>query len=335
MQKVLTVVVPSYNVEKYLQKTLESFVEESILSALEVLVVDDGSKDGTARIGKEFEKRYPGSFRVISKENGGHGSTINRGIEESCGKYFKVVDGDDWVNTEDFAKLIRNLENCSADYVVTDYCEVNDATGEETCREFSVLGEGKNREFSEAAARVQIPMHALTIRTAILKDHRIRLDEHCFYVDVEYILYPVPYVDTVRYYRLCVYMYRLALSTQSVSLAGYRKHIQNHMDVILNLAAFAEKYRNHPGAEREKTAYIGKRIAQMVGDQVTIFMSYPPKDGESKERFLRFDRELRKTSAWIYELSGRESGILRALRRLDFKGYRWIMRLARRRHGMR
>lgn len=71
MQKVLTVVVPSYNVEKYLQKTLESFVEESILSALEVLVVDDGSKDGTARIGKEFEKRYPGSFRVISKENGG------------------------------------------------------------------------------------------------------------------------------------------------------------------------------------------------------------------------------------------------------------------------
>ena len=98
MNKVLTITVPSYNVEKFLENTLDSFLDERILEDLEVLIVDDGSKDRTAEIGKQYEERYPDTFRVISKENGGHGSTINRGIKEARGTYFKVVDGDDWVD---------------------------------------------------------------------------------------------------------------------------------------------------------------------------------------------------------------------------------------------
>ena len=83
MEKVLTVTIPSYNVEKYLHQTLDSFIQEEILEDIEVLIVDDGSKDRTPLIGKEYEIKYPGTFRVISKENGGHGSTINRGIQEN------------------------------------------------------------------------------------------------------------------------------------------------------------------------------------------------------------------------------------------------------------
>ena len=72
MEKVLTVVIPSFNVEKYLRQTLESLRNEEILEDVEVLIVDDGSTDGTAKIGKEYEKRYPQTYRVISKTNGGH-----------------------------------------------------------------------------------------------------------------------------------------------------------------------------------------------------------------------------------------------------------------------
>ena len=126
MEKILTITVPSYNVEKFLNQTLNSFIHDEILDDIEVLIVDDGSKDHTAEIGKEYEEKYPQSFRVISKENGGHGSTINRGIAEAKGRYFKVVDGDDWVNTEDFVRLIQKLKGCSADYVFTNYYEVND-----------------------------------------------------------------------------------------------------------------------------------------------------------------------------------------------------------------
>lgn len=132
MEKILTVTIPSYNVEQYLRQTLDSFLAQEILEEIEVLIIDDGSKDHTAAIGKEYERKYPDTFRVISKKNGGHGSTINRGIQEASGRYFKVVDGDDWVNTEDFVKLVKALKSCTAEYVVTNYYEVNDRTGERT-----------------------------------------------------------------------------------------------------------------------------------------------------------------------------------------------------------
>ncbi len=339
MEKLLSIVIPSYNVEKYLEQTLESFIEPDILGDIEVLVVDDGSKDSTAEIGKRYENQYPGTFRVISKENGGHGSTINRGIKECAGKYFKVVDGDDWVNTPDFKLLIEKLKTCDADCIVTNYYEVDDRTGEKTPREYSLLKKERAEEnrwnFCYMAERAQPAMHALIFRSSILKEHQIRMDEHSFYVDVEYVLYPLPYVESVVYFDLYIYMYRLALATQSVSMQGFRKHIQNHIDVIMHLTEFAEKYRNTAsGDEQVKVDYIGKRIARMVGDQITIFMSYPVSDKENKEKFLRFDQNLKEKSRWIYDLSSEESGTLKLLRKMKFKGYGAIMEAGKKRNGM-
>ena len=330
MQKVLTVTIPSYNVEKYLNQTLDSFIDERILDEIEVLIVDDGSKDSTAQIGKAYEEKYPQAFRVISKENGGHGSTINRGILEAAGTYFKVVDGDDWVNTEDFVKLVEALKSCTAEYVVTNYYEVDDGTGALTPKTYRELAKKDVWSFEEACSQKQMAMHSLVIRTDILRDNQIRLDEHCFYVDVEYILYPVPYVKTVQFLDLFVYMYRLAVTTQSVSIQGYQKHMQNHIDVILHLTQFYERYRD--SGTPEKVEYIGKRIAQMVGDQITVFMSFPEGDKEIREKFIHFDRELKAKSGDIYERAGRESGSLRLFRRTHFKGYTWIARLCKKRN---
>lgn len=330
MEKVLTVTIPSYNVEKYLNQTLDSFIQEEFLEDIEVLIVDDGSKDKTPLIGKEYEKKYPGTFRVISKENGGHGSTINRGIQEARGRYFKVVDGDDWVNTGDFGKLVKALKTCEADYVVTNYYEVNDKNGDKTPRDYKELSGKEIWKFQEAAAVTQLSMHALVIKTEILKNNHIRLDEHCFYVDVEYILYPVPYVNTVQFLDLYVYMYRLAVTTQSVSLQGYQKHMQNHIDVIFHLTEFFEKYAK--SGSPEKIEYIGKRIAQMVGDQITIFVSFPETDKTIKQKFMDFDRTLKTLSPEIYRRSGEESGSLRLFRKTGFRGYKWITRMCRKRN---
>lgn len=334
LQKLLTVVVPSYNVEKYLRQTIESFLDESIIEKIEVLVVDDGSQDQTAKIAMEYQTRFPNSIRLISKENGGHGSTINRGIYEASGKYFKVVDGDDWVNTEDFVELVKKLQNCDSDYIVTNYYEVNDNTGELTPRNYPMLKREGAWEFEEIARKVQMGMHSLTIKTELLKDNQIRMDEHCFYVDVEYILFPIPHVQTVEYFELFVYMYRLAQTAQSVSMKGYQKHMQNHIDVIMHLTDFWENYRKNVG-DTEKTNYIGKRIAQMIGDQITIFLSFSPKNKEIKRRFITFDEQLKRKSKYIYELSGKESGILRVLRNTKFKGYHLIIEVGRIKHGMR
>ncbi|CUX34344.1 glycosyltransferase family 2 protein [Clostridium sp. C105KSO13] len=339
MEKILSIVIPSYNVEKYLEQTLTSFEEPGILEDIEVLIVDDGSQDSTAEIGKRFERRYPETYRVISKENGGHGSTINTGIRECTGKYFKVVDGDDWVNTPDFQLLVEKLKSCDADYIVTNYYEVNDQTGEKTKKEYLGLKKDdldENRwDFKDAATIAQPSMHALIFRSSLLKEHHVHLDEHSFYVDVEYILYPLPFVESVVYFDLDIYMYRLALATQSVSMQGFRKHIQNHIDVIMHLTEFAEEYKkNASEEEKTKVDFIGKRIAQMVGDQITIFMSFPVHDKENKARFLKFDRELKRKSEWIYELSSKESGTLKLLRKVNFKGYKAIMKMGKKRNGL-
>ena len=178
MEKLLTVVVPSYNVEKYLEETLESFVIPEIMDDLEVLIVNDGSKDRTPEIGAAYEKRYPQTFRLISKENGGHGSTINRGIEEAKGTYFKVVDGDDWVDRGGFTELLHRLKTSGADYVVTDYYKVNDVTKEKKLETFPYLKAHPKCRFEDVVGNTDILMHALVIRTAILKENGIRLDTH-------------------------------------------------------------------------------------------------------------------------------------------------------------
>ncbi len=332
MEKILTITVPSYNVEATLEHTLDSFVDERVLDAIEVLIVDDGSKDKTAEIGKKFEEKYPDSFRLISKENGGHGSTINRGIKEARGKYFKVVDGDDWVDREGFAKLIRRLSDCEIDYVFTNYYEVNDGTGALSPVTFSWIEKDRELSFEKIANETRISMHALIIKTSILRDNQIRLDEHCFYVDVEYILYPIPYVKSVIYFDLYVYMYRLAQANQSVSILGYQKHLQNHIDVILHVLDYIHAYKKSSDYDKLKARYMSRRIAEMVQTQVDIFMSFPANDKEIAEKFKAFDRELKKKNTYVYEKSGQFSGMLRLLRKTNFKFYGLILAISKARN---
>lgn len=333
MGKILTVTIPAYNVEKFLEKTLDSFLVEEVLGDIEVLIVDDGSKDRTAEIGKKYEKEYPETFRVISKENGGHGSTINRGIKEAEGKYFKVVDGDDWVDTEGLTELVRRLKTCEADYVFTNYYEVSDVTGEKTAVEFGQFAEDSLLPFETITGETRISMHALVIKTDILKRNKRQIDEHCFYVDVEYILYPVPYVNSVIYYDIFVYMYRIAQAAQSVSMAGFRKHIQNHIDVILHVLDYINEYKKQPDCDGKKVKYMSDRIAQMTHDQVDIFTSFPLSDKSIRRRFEEFDRAVREKSQYVYEKSGEYSGMLRLLRKTGFRFYVPIVKLSRARNG--
>lgn len=121
MEKILTVVVPTYNAEKYLRDNLESFEIPELMQDIEILIVNDGSTDHSLDIAEEYIKRYPETYRVITKENGGHGSGINCGIEHAQGTYFKVVDADDWVEKEAFVSLVKALKASGADVVYSGF----------------------------------------------------------------------------------------------------------------------------------------------------------------------------------------------------------------------
>ena len=105
--KLLTITVPCYNSEKYMQKCIDSLLTGG--EDVEILIVDDGSTDGTAGIADEYAERYPSIVKVIHKENGGHGSGVNAGIENASGLFFKVVDSDDWVLDTAYQKVLETL----------------------------------------------------------------------------------------------------------------------------------------------------------------------------------------------------------------------------------
>lgn len=299
--KQLTISIAAYHVEKYLPETLDCFLIPEVKEQLEVLIINDGSGEGINEIAREYEKKYPAVFRLIDKENGGHGSTVNRGIEEATGRYFKTVDGDDLVSSEGLAELIAYLETAEEDLVVTDYTCFDDATRE-------IIGEGKHEfpgkeyrktyAFEEISDKVYINMHAAAYRTEILKNMGRRLDEHCFYVDAEYNLYPIPFVKTVAFLEKPVYSYRLGLTTQSMDIRNMQKNCAHHEMVLTHLLHFYQEEKEHVSAE--KRSYLAKGTARILTSQYKIYLSYPPAE-EHKNQICAWEKRVKEEYPEIHK----------------------------------
>ena len=121
MEKVLSVSVACYNLGDMILDNLKSFCESSVADKVEVIVTDDGSKDNTAEIVEKYAKNYPNTIKLIKQQNQGPGSTVNSGIKHATGKYFRMVDGDDWVDTKNLEEWVALLEKSDADMFVTPY----------------------------------------------------------------------------------------------------------------------------------------------------------------------------------------------------------------------
>ena len=279
MSKILTITIPSYNVEKYIDKCVQSMLVESILDDIEILIVNDGSKDSTPEIARGYVEKYPKTVRLINKENGGHGSTINAGIREATGKYFKVVDGDDWLNSERLENFIGLLKARDEDVIASNFLCLRDETYEVLSEKYVASDKslyGTVCDMDKGEVKDVIKMHGLTIRTSILKENNITIDEHCFYVDCEYIAYPMPFVKTVYFDDEFIYMYRLGRNGQSMDIRSMQRNRAMHMKVLNSLLAFYDKL---PDVTEAKKTYIERVIGQVVENQFQIYISM----GMSKE----------------------------------------------------
>ena len=291
--KLLTVSIAAYNVEKYLPQILPTFLNTSILSDIEILLIDDGSRDKTAEIASTFEKAYPQTIKLVSKENGGHGSTINTAIKCAAGTYFKVVDGDDWVDTDAFCHFIEKLKRRDEDLILSPFNTVDDATG-------VVIGQmiydelHENRTYSlDALKEIKLAMHALTFKTSILRKIR-PISEHCFYVDIEYILYPLPFVKSVAYIREPVYQYRFGREGQSMLAASMQKNREMHLRVTDNIIGLYKENGTNPQAYE----IIKKRLMELCETQMYIYYNMPV----SRETKMEADAFIKHIQKEIPEL---------------------------------
>lgn len=115
MDSSLSIIIPVYNNENYLRPALQSVLAQTYPD-FEVLVIDDGSTDGSLAICREFAQKDD-RLRVIQKENGGVSSARNRGLEEAAGQYIAFVDGDDCIDPEMYTTMITILQDTGADLV--------------------------------------------------------------------------------------------------------------------------------------------------------------------------------------------------------------------------
>ena len=228
---ILSIGIPLYNMEKLLGDCLDSLLPKRVASEpgwVQVVVVNDGSTDGSLELARSYERRFPGSVEVVDKENGGHGSCINAAVARAKGKYFKLVDSDDWLDPTELLRHLHHLESCDADLVVCDYRQVHEdgRRNEVSWKGRLKAGVRPSETVWKELSRNRDPlgylhMHALTWRTELLRD--VRITEHSFYVDQEYAAFPMRLCRTVDYEPICLYQYRLGRQGQSMDNAVLRK----------------------------------------------------------------------------------------------------------------
>ena len=270
MQKILSISIAAYNAEKFINQCLDSFVESSVIDKLDIMVIDDGGTDRTKEITYEYIEKYPDSIRFIHKENQGPGSTVNVGIKNAKAKYFRMVDGDDWVNSKSMADYIFYLENYDVDMVCTHFCCVDDKTGEQQNQIMSNIQFNEIMSFDSIASNIQLEMHNTTFKTDKVKD--IILDNG-FYTDVEYLLLPTDKIQTFVALDLIIYMYRTSLDTQSMNINSLRKNIKMHEDVINTLLNHYKKMIDNK-ISAEKINYFENRLVKLLGTQLMIYLSF-------------------------------------------------------------
>lgn len=317
MCKVLSIVIASYNVEAYLENTLRSCILENcqLQEHYEVIVVNDGSTDGTLSIANRYAQQYPGIFRVIDKPNGGYGSVINEGIKKACGKYFKLLDGDDWYDTQALGELVQQLDQCDSDMVLTDYAIVHNQgeTGRKVpCCKGIKPYEILCAEGLRALAGVWA-MHGICYKTDILREMPVSITEHCLYTDNEYAFYGMAYVKTAIYYPICLYQYRVGREGQSMSASVIKNHIGDMEKVIAELEAFYDKLEE--GDNRELVSY---QIARVYRGYLSSLMLLPYSK-EVRQKIKRFDMEVKEQYPMRYQWMGNKK--IRILRATEYRAY--------------
>ncbi len=258
--KILSVIVPSYNSQAYLNHCIDTLLSSG--EGIEILIVNDGSRDQTKEIANEYEKKYPGKVIAIHQENAGHGGAINAGLKVASGHYIKVVDSDDWVNPEVLRNTVTKLGSFIAkqqkvDMFITDF--VYDKVGKDKKKVMSYRGTLPEDEIFtwKRLGRFRpgkyILMHSVIYSRKVLEDCQLSLPEHTFYVDNLFVYLPLPYVKTMYYMNQCLYHYFIGRDDQSVNEKNMIKRIDQQLKVN---KLMIENVDVHAIKERSKRRYM-------------------------------------------------------------------------------
>lgn len=286
--------------EKYLRTGLESLIISEGMERVEVLVVNDGSKDSSLKIALEYVDRYPMTFRVIDKPNGNYGSCINAALKIASGKYIKIMDADDSFISPNFESFVNELSRIDADLIFSDYIKYYSAENQEYFK-FNIPAREvlKAVSYYQSNAFTEIQLPAITYKTELFKSINYHQTEGISYSDMEWCFTPMSQVESFYYYNEPVYSYLLGRDGQTMDTniqIGRFSHVLKSLTTILNTYSILS-------LDNQTNEYLVKQILRHL---LYVYRFYLVDHKDIDRTDLRmFDNILREKCLLAYEISGK------------------------------
>ena len=297
MEKILSIIIPTYNMAALLPRCLDSLTASGVLDDLDILVVNDGSTDSSRAVAYSYAERYPQSIKVVDKKNGNYGSTINAALPLVVGEYVKVLDADDWFDSQALAKYVAELKSLEqeVDVSVTHFLMIHEEGRTETVKYQNygrepytygkvynldkVLGDGFIRYFL---------MHSLTYRTQLLRDHGYRQTEGISYTDIQWSSYPFFWAGSIVFHDLVVYRYNMDREGQTMDPAVIRKSLPQLERMTMDLMDFYRK-ADMSGLSEARVGFLRQYFKNRLRLLVKTHLMDIPRREFDKEAFSSLD----------------------------------------------
>lgn len=318
MQRILTIVIPVYKVEQYINKCLDSLIiAPELMEKMDVLIINDGTPDRSAKMSREYVNRYPDVFRQIDKENGGHGSVWNLGLKEAYGKYTRFLDSDDWLENLDL--LIQKLENCEADLVLTPtlcHCPNEELWKQEILdMEFGKVYDADTFDWLHNRSHCNYVFHhSCTYKTEILRQYLPLFLEKQPYDDVVIGVASKISAKSLVAYDFILYHYLMDRVGQSISMEVRRKNINAQIKTEKHTIQFVEHHPVDKGSS--KYVYFKEKLPKMYNYGYQNFFDFPYEENK---------RMTKEWDLWVKESNPNiRTTIIRLYRILPFRIY-WMV----------
>lgn len=299
MEKLLTLIIPTYNMEKYLRTCLGSLIIGEWQELLEVLVINDGSKDSSSAIAHEYANKHPESFHVIDKENGNYGSCVNRGLKEATGRYIKILDADDYFDNASLKLFIQKLQSVDVDLVLTDNTIFGDNNISKKYYGFNLPSDSE-LVFADYCNSFKgcMQMHNVTYKRDIFSRFNYHQTEGISYTDMEWIFAPMARVKTFIYFPIPLYKYLIGREGQTISPEQMKRFVSHSLKLTNSmLSMYGEIDEVLPTIH----SYLYFRLSRQVKSLYRIFLvEY---SGLELDGLITFDNRLKTEQPGLYKES--------------------------------
>lgn len=313
--KILSFIIPSFNVEWCLHKALNSMLVQDILQDIEIIVVNDGSTDKTEEIATQYVRQYPQNVILVNKSNGGHGSAINSAISYISGTYFKVVDADDWVISENLPEFVNILKDCTCDVVLTPYHRIDMKDGSRESWNMYCDNYKKVYSLEDIVADWKkfdrcCMFHGISYRTEFYRYHNYQLPEKIFYEDHEFSSIPFCYADSIYPINIYVYQYLVGNSEQSVSDKNKLARLSHAEKVTRDLLIYR---REHFNLTSEGMKYLDLKIESGIPSYYETVCIVQRNKKKGRKDMDQFNAMIQSFDPAVYQRVLRKSQIYRLL----------------------